>query len=170
MNMQTYNSANPEYDSIYGTNTFSVQLNTNQWAANSNYYSVQFTVQNYPGVSYKACIWEWVSNYLGNTQTHKCATIAQQALYTGYLAIINGSVSGGRIYTWGVVYLSNGGYTSWSFSTGDNVSLSTNWNQATGNLLGLGQGSEAILSYPTTQYTRISVWPGPAALRAAHPP
>lgn len=134
----------PETDPSVGQNGFSIQANTNGFlGSNGDLDAVQFTFQNSPNWLYlvwapwaAVCVW----NIDVTTQSYQstCLNTPNQTLDYGYSATVYGSASGGMLTA---TFCVSG--TCWSVTAPDKYGLSSKWTQLNGNILGIGNGSQA---------------------------
>lgn len=147
-----------ESDATYGSNDWSIQLNTNFFTIGSTTYWVQFTEQNYPTYltffGYATfCIWQ--VDVTTQSYPNKCVSTSIQSLSSSSSPTVTGYLSSSG----GINYL-NGEYcenstTCWAVKNTDNNGLTGNWSDSTGTILGLGNGSTADFTHPTSLSTEI---------------
>jgi hypothetical protein len=150
-----------ETDSIFGTNSWSIQTNTNSWVntGSSNVYSVQFTAQNDPTTSSNrnVCVWQ---NKISAPQvyTHVCAAIPLQTLSSSYEGYVEGkTLTNNNLSS---QYCNVGSTTQcWLVVTSDTNQLHTHWVSNSGTILGLGSASAANFVSPASAVTKVTTGP-----------
>ena len=164
--LQTYGLVDIEFDEYSGhedsgtsDETWSLQLNTNQWY-DSDWYIVQFVFQEYTGQDV-ACVWEIKTN-VPQTYDSFCVNTNSQSLDDDYHASIEGKVlQNGNIQ---VQFCEIAGNTQcWVKTTGDSNDLAGNWDENSGTILGLGASSTAEFDSPTEVTTKVKTGPAQGA-------
>lgn len=146
---------NTESDSIWGSNAYSVQLNTNTYTGtNGDSFWSQFTIQNYPNTVvyggntynplYRLCIWQIdLSANSGNgNYAYDCTPLSSQPLFAGYYAYLNASDTSGTITLTAQIW-SGSTWNDYSISESDLIALASHWYDASGTVVGASGGSEA---------------------------
>jgi hypothetical protein len=140
---------NGESDDLYGSNAWTLQLNTNQWiGANSETYEAQFYDQN-DGSSNSYCASEVnvSTHFYGNTQ---CLSYTGQTLSSSYQADVTGKISGGNIVT---TFCQPVSQNCASVNQQDVYGLASHWTGVSGTILGYGDGSTADFTSSTDVLT-----------------
>jgi hypothetical protein len=156
-------------DSLAGKDAFSIQVNTNFFPLNNGDTGwVQFVLQSQPNKNDQLCVWRWdvtTQNYY----TPTCTTVpkerfvfgpgnpypagGQQTTFVGIGAdigetsevagILDDTQSDGvtRLTAW--AYVPWAPFTAYAVTTLDTVGLRGRWTEISGDILGLGNGSQA---------------------------
>jgi hypothetical protein len=146
-----------ETDSSYGSNSWSIQLNTNVYNVGGSAYWAQFTEQNNPnywlGGYGQFCIWQ--VDLTTNSYPNTCTNTTIQSLSTSGSPFVQGALSssGGTNYLTGD-YCKNG-TTCWGVTVKDNNGLTGNWITGSGTILGMAHGSTADFSHTTHESTSV---------------
>lgn len=152
-----------EKDSKWGTNAWSVQLNTNYFIGNNGQTdSVQFGFQNnlYTNyIIYKAHYSQFVisaNDVQSNPQIYNVDSISIpiQTLSTALQIEIDANSNGGNLNAQLYITTSSG-YTTWSISEPQVYGLSGHWSSVSGTILGAGSSSTAEFTSPTHVTTQI---------------
>jgi hypothetical protein len=151
-----------ESDSQYGSNDFSIQLNTNFFAGNNGHTDwVQFVEQNWPnrygifGGWAGLCIWQndvTTQDY----SDHTCVNTNQEGLNNNYYATVWGwvDITYGRLNT----QFCDNANNCWSVVQNDHKGLIGRWTDSSGQILGMGNGSQANFNHPTSLSTQVQFW------------
>ena len=159
----TFSQFSGESDSQYGSNDWSIQLNSNYFTGNNGHQdAVQFIEFNYPSRCWGACgyaqvcIQQWDAT-TGTLDRNQCMGTNQQGLNNGYSATEYGylSQSGGTNYV-NAQFCDNTG-KCWGTVDTDVNGLAGRWSDASGTILGLANGSTANFSHPTSLSTFVEV-------------
>jgi hypothetical protein len=159
-----------EKDSSWGSDSFSIQTNTNMFTGNNGQTDwVQFTEQYSPQGISQDCVW----NIDITTQSYAptCVTTPPQPLSAKFGADVVGEVTSKvvcfpisippRSVCFLAYYLTSGYMTpsgTWAVTALDTYGLHSAWTQTSGTILGLGGGSEAIFTHPTKVGSAIGVY------------
>jgi hypothetical protein len=172
----TFSQFSGEYDSVNGSDAFSIQLNTNQFQNSTNQGNwVQFVEQNDPRADVRGCgtscdcVWQVDLAETGDGSNPQgyyptCVGTSLQTLSPTFQAGVEGRVQ----YTllgclvkpsyhcfWDYMLTSTyytdgpGGGQAWSVTAPDDVGLHSNWEGVSGTILGYGGGSQAVFNHPT---------------------
>jgi hypothetical protein len=151
-----------ESDNTYGSNDWSIQVNTNTFTgSNSHTDWVQFVEVNYPtyltffGYA-NVCVEQWDITSGETTPTgDNCASISIQHLSSSFDNYVAGYLysSGGTNYLEAEYCQVN--VQCWSVSTSDLFGLTGDWSDVSGTILGLGAGSTAHFTSPTSLTTYL---------------
>ncbi len=140
-----------ESDSKFGSNEWSIQANTNDFVGSNGADDwVQFVEQNAASTA-RMCVWSW--DLSTNSSTSSCVS----TLHQGFSTSANGFTVEGYITSTGALgglYIGPGG-GEWSVATTDLYDLAPNWSSASGTVLGLSSGSEAVFSAPVSESTLL---------------
>lgn len=153
----TYNG---ETDNKTNTsNTWSIQTNTNQWLISGITWQVQFTEENYPGVSSNevACVWQIEVAPTPNYTDHQCVSVPQQTLSSSFEGNVQGTVQSGDNLQ--AEYCNVSISQCYGVITGDRHQLNTNWTRNSGTILGEGNSSQAVFVSPTSETTKVLTGP-----------
>lgn len=145
-----------ESDSVNGSNSYSVQLNTNIWQTSGVVYWDQFTIQNAPTTHhlFRTCIWQ--IDVSTASYGYDCVPYPSTSLFDGYFTIFNATVKSGDINFEMELY--NGSYSYYSVSQSDEYGLASHWVNATGPaILGVASGSTADFTSPAKVYTDTGI-------------
>jgi hypothetical protein len=153
-----------ESDSKKGTNTWSIQTNTNYFNGNNGQKDwVQFVYQNSPNSSYRNnfCTWQVVDVQPGPADFSNvhCVTSGlppTQTLSSSYEAYTTGSYLSGSITG---EFCINSGAQCWGVVTTDSYNLHSNWVDTSGTILGHSDLSVANFVSPTTETTTVTSTP-----------
>ena len=149
-----------ESDNKYGSNDWSMQANTNQFTgSNSQTDEVQFVEINYPtyltffGYA-KACV-EQVDVTTQNYAQTYCVSTSIRSLSSSFDNYVFGEeyTSGGTNYL--EVQYCEVNVQCWTDSTTDYYGLTGSWSAMSGTILGLGSGSTADFTSPTSLTTTV---------------
>lgn len=152
-----------ETDNVWGSNAWSVQLNTNYFTGSNGQQDwVQFVYQqNLNNGSGSApysmfAIWEidLSTNSYRSFDPQYLSSIPV-TLSTSTTIQIDGSVSGGNINAKLIIATSSGSNT-WDISYQDLYGLSGRWSTVSGTILGAGGGSTADFNSPTQESTQLT--------------
>jgi hypothetical protein len=159
-----------EQDSSWGSDSFSIQTNTNMFTGNNQQTDwVQFTEQYSPQGISQDCVWniDITTQYYVPT----CVTTPAQPLSAKFGADVVGEVTSRFVciplefplrpicfqaYYLTSVYMTPSG--TWAVTAADTYGLHGHWIQTSGTILGLGGGSEAVFTHPTKVGSVIGVY------------
>jgi hypothetical protein len=141
-----------ETDSKYGSDTFSIQANTNYFTGNNGQLDwVQFTEQSSPSGA-EACAWE-IDLTTNNFNNHECMPTSIQTLSSSYSSYIESFAQSGTIQTEFCSYEQN---KCWSATQTDTYGVANSWVSLSGTILGLGLQSTAEFTHPTNEMTKVT--------------
>jgi hypothetical protein len=134
-------------DTKFGSNAFSIQVNTNYYVNNVQKGWVQFTAQSKPGQPDGICIWNWNFSHIADP-VPKCASgvpITTRGIPAGLARVVGyiaqpASGSGPAMLT--VMAFLPWEKTWYSAVLPDIYGLSGVWTEVSGSILGFGSGSE----------------------------
>jgi hypothetical protein len=154
-----------ETDTAWGGDSFSLQANTNQFTGNNGQLdAVQFVEQSSPNYKSIDCVW----NIDVTTQAYAstCVATSFQTLSSSFGADIVGTVTSQllclpfgiclTLYYLTSTYMTPSG--TWAVTAADTYGLHSSWTQTSGTILGLGGGSEAVFTHPTTVGSDVGVY------------
>lgn len=155
-----FTTYNGETDNKTNTSdTWSIQVNTNQWTISGTTYQVQFTEQNEPGVSSNevACVWQVKVAPSPQVYNHQCVAVPQQTLSSSFEGYVQGTVqSGDNLQT---EYCNPSISQCYGVITSDLNQLNTHWTTTSGTILGEGNSSQAVFTSPTSETTKVETGP-----------
>lgn len=150
-----------ETDSLKGTNTWSIQTNTNYFPGNNGLNDwVQFVYQNSPnGYRNNFCTWQ-ITNVTGTANYNmQCVTSglpSVQTLSSSYEAYTSGTYLSGDLTG---EFCISGGSQCWGVVTVDSYGLAAHWISTEGTILGHSDRSTATFTDPTTETTTVTSTP-----------
>ena len=149
-----------ETDSSYGSNAWSIQLNTNFFNGNNGAQDwIQSVLQNnlynwYSPWAHFSQFGIWEVDVSTQSYTSYLDSAPILSLSTGVTYEIQMDVSGGEIQTVLTITNYNTGNTqNWIVDAVDTYGLSGHWSSISGTVFGAGGGSEAQFTSPTTDFT-----------------
>lgn len=145
-----------------GDNSWSIQLNTNFFYGNNDHWDmVQFVFQNkLLGLTgYYSTFGIW--NINTDTQNYNDVSVGVpiQTLSTGIVYSVQGYVQNGELYAGlGISNYNTNTFYNYVVQAPDMYGLASNWNSASGTILGAANGSTAWFTSPTDETTIINVF------------
>ncbi|GEM_PF-6479846 len=155
-----FSTYNGETDSGTQTsNTWSIQLNTNQWTlSNGNSYETQFTEQNQPNSALEeACVWQIKTNSPQDYSDKHCVSVPQQTLSSTFAGNVQGYVTSSDSLE--AEYCDESINQCYGVITTDDFQTKTNWFDSSGQILGVGGSSSA--NFVSSAQETTSIWDSP---------
>jgi hypothetical protein len=153
-----------EHDTLWGTNAYSVQTNTNFFTGGNGHTDwVQFTIQSNPNTinGYnpfeRGCIWN--IDVTTQTYTPTCVNMNIESLTSSYgndRYVQGNTTSGGHLQAI-FQQCDNGTCQTLGLTASDTYGLAGRWSQSSGTILGLGGGSQVVFTHPTAQWTDVGI-------------
>ncbi|MDE1841852.1 MAG: hypothetical protein KGI09_08230 [Thaumarchaeota archaeon] len=143
-----------ETDSYYNSaNTWSIQLNTNEWYTPDNHkHWAQFVEQNHPGGNLRYCIWQF--DYTSGSPLPKCVPIPQQNLGSTFDGFVTGDVLSSSSLEG--TYCNVVSSQCWLAVDTNYYNLGSYWTQTSGTILGEGNSSTAVFATsPNVETTTV---------------